>query len=376
MDSNAVHVVATSISGSIRDWSKVERIVPAFRAHGMTGIVLHRADSHAEARAHARDAIERGARVVISAGGSGTFNSVLEGCCDSGVPLGEIRLGFLRKGSADLIGKALGIPDQVDAAVEVFVRAIADDRTAPCDVILAQSLGGGDLPRHFVGYGGVEIFGRVPHYTENRFVKYYKGILGQLFGDLGPFTAGMSLAALEKFLMTLRRPGDCWTISVDGGRVSIGRYQALLVLNGYLGPDLPFSSDPLGSGCVHLFGIRDLGRARLFRQAMSALDKSIVEDPDRFGFEHFCARESLELSCASGDGFPVNVDGATMRCRRAVRFGIADSIRLFHAPDAPAPSPSRDASAACARHGSGGLSPLTCGSARRPEPSPARSAQT
>jgi len=77
--------------------------------------------------------------VIISAGGSGTFNSVLEGCCDSGVSFDEIRLGFLRKGSADLIGKTLGMPDEVGRAVGVFVQAIRNDHTIPCDVILARS---------------------------------------------------------------------------------------------------------------------------------------------------------------------------------------------------------------------------------------------
>jgi len=53
MDNQTVHVVATTISGSIHDWSKLDKIIPAFRAYGMDEVVLHRADSHAEARAHA-----------------------------------------------------------------------------------------------------------------------------------------------------------------------------------------------------------------------------------------------------------------------------------------------------------------------------------
>jgi diacylglycerol kinase family enzyme len=216
MHNPPVHVVATTISGSIHDWRKLDRIIPAFREHGMDDVVLQCADSHGEARMHTSKAIRQGARVIISAGGSGTFNSVLEGCFDSGVPLSEVKLGFLRKGSADLIGKALGMPDQIDHAVQVFVEAIEGDHTTPCDVILARSVGGGDVPRHFVGYGGAEVFGRIPHFTENRFVKYYKGILSQVFGDLGPFTVGMSLAAMEKLVKTLRHPGDCWSIRVDG----------------------------------------------------------------------------------------------------------------------------------------------------------------
>ncbi|TNF91618.1 MAG: hypothetical protein EP297_15535 [Gammaproteobacteria bacterium] len=331
MNKQPLHIVATTISGSIRDWGKLDKIVPLFREHGMEKVVLYRADSHAAARTYTHDAIQQGARTIISAGGSGTFNSVLEGCCDSGVPLDEIKLGFLRKGSADLIGKALGMPDQIDQAIEVFVNAIRNDNTIPCDVILARSNGDGDPPRHFVGYGGAEIFGRIPHYTENRLIKYYKGILSQFFGDLGPFTVGMSLASIEKVFKVLFREGDHWTIRVDGKPVSSGRYQALLILNGYLGPDLPFSSDPLGSGRIHLFAIKDLGRSKIIAQAKSALDKTILKDPDRFGLEHYCAYKTLEMAPSKDARFPVNVDGSTMHCRHAVQFSIDDSIHLFNA---------------------------------------------
>ena len=34
-------VIATTISGSVRDWGKVERIVPLFRAHGRSDVTLH-----------------------------------------------------------------------------------------------------------------------------------------------------------------------------------------------------------------------------------------------------------------------------------------------------------------------------------------------
>jgi diacylglycerol kinase family enzyme len=317
------------MSGSISDWGKVARILPAFKQQGMVNIVLHSADSHLKARAISQNAINQGARTIISAGGSGTFNSILEGCCDSGIPLGDIRLGFLRKGSADLIGKTLGMPDQVDLAVKLFVTAINGNHTTPCDVILASSIEGKTTPRHFVGYGGAEIFGRIPHYTENRYIKYYKGILSQFFGDLGPFKVGTSLAAIEKASKRMRQPGLDWLIRVDGKEVSRGRYQALLIVNGFLGPDLPFSNDSLGSGRIHLFGILDQGILKLPRQASKAFSGEILDDPDRYGLEYHCVRELLELIPDTGHRFPINVDGSTMHCQYGVRFQIVDSVRLL-----------------------------------------------
>ena len=68
-----VQVIATTISGSIKDWGKVEKIVPLFREHGRSDVTLQTVDSHREARERTRELVADGCRQVISAGGSGTF---------------------------------------------------------------------------------------------------------------------------------------------------------------------------------------------------------------------------------------------------------------------------------------------------------------
>jgi diacylglycerol kinase family enzyme len=320
-----VDVIATTISGSIADWKKVERIVPLFREHGIDDVELHVAESHAAARQAARDALAAGGRAPISAGGSGTFRAVLEGCIDSGVALGDIRLGFLRKGSADLIGKVLEMPDTIDDAVAVFAESITSGATLPCDVLRAESSGGGPEPMHFVGYGGAGIFGRIPHFTENRFMKWYKGLLGQLFGDLGPFTTGMSLAVMER--MTRWGGGREWTIVVDGNEVARSRYHTLVILNGYLGPDLAFTRDPLGSGHFHLFALKYLGMRRLPGQIVAARTGAVSNDPVSWGFESYRVGRTLEL--VRSRPFPANVDGSTMPCTGSLRVERAGRIRLI-----------------------------------------------
>lgn len=332
MPSERVEVIATTISGSIKDWAKVERIVPLFRQHGRDDVTLHVAETHSRAREIARDLAVRGARTLIAAGGSGTFNRVLEGCIDAGTGLEEFRLGFLRKGSADLIGKTLGMPDVVEDAVRVFVRSLAQNRTAPCDVIRVESEAGPEPPRHFVGYGGAALFGRVPHYTENRFIKYYKGVLGQLLGDMGPFFVGALLTVIERTARDLVRGKTPWSIELDRREVARERYQALILANGYLGPDMPFARGvPLGSGDFHLFGLRDLGLLRIPGQFRHAWDGSVLEDPGRWGFEQWRVTGTLRLRPEDGRPFPVNVDGSTMVCRGSARLRIADRIRLISA---------------------------------------------
>ena len=84
-------------------------------------------------------------------------------------------------------------------------------------------------------------------------------------------------------------------ILVDGEPVAEGRYQAVIVVNGYLGPDLPFSIKPLGSGEFYIFGIRDMGFFKLVRQAKQALRGTISEHRVELGFESYVAKRRLEL---------------------------------------------------------------------------------
>lgn len=327
MGNEKIEVIATTISGSIKDWGKVDKIVPLFRKYGREDVSLHAVDSHAEARNLTYNLIMKGRRTLISAGGSGTFNSVLEGCIDSGIGLAEITLGFLRKGSADLIGKSLGMPDDIERAVEVFVTSLAENRTVKCDVIQAVSGEDDSCVRHFVGYGGAEIFGRIPFYTEHRFVKYYKGVLGQLFGDKGPFFIGAVLTVMEK---TIRKKRTRWKIWVDGKLVSESMYQAMVIVNGDLGRDFPFAkSVPLGSGDFHMFAIKDLGMYKLVSQFKRVWDSSIKDQSEQWGFESYRITKELKIEPDKEKPFPVNVDGSTMKCRCFAVFHIIDQINLI-----------------------------------------------
>ncbi|MBN1781721.1 hypothetical protein JW948_11385 [bacterium] len=328
-----IDVIATTISGSISDWKKVEKIVPLFREHGFNDVRLHEVNSHAAARETACKVIAGGGRIPISAGGSGTFRAVLEGCMDAGVPLQDIRLGFLRKGSADLIGKILNMPDEIGAAVRVFAESIRSDSTLKADVLMAECPYSEERPRHFIGYGGAELFGRIPYFTENRYMKYYKGLFGQLFGDLGPFTTGMMLALIEKIIKLPVTRKRHWKIVADGQVMLENRYHALIVVNGYLGPELPFSDQPLDSGSFQVFGLKHIGFRRLIAQARRARDGSIMKDPVRWGLDSAHVNETLELVPDTENPFPVNVDGSTFMARKTMIFRRVAKIPLLKAAE-------------------------------------------
>jgi len=324
-----IEVIATTTSGSVADWSKVKQIVPLFHKYGFTDVNLVEVSSHEEAGEAARTALKNSCKYPISAGGSGTFRAVLEGCIHSGRPLSEIRLGFLRKGSADLIGKSLGMPDEIENSVRVLAEAIRNDRWESADILTAQVRSGRVHTHYFIGYGGTGIFGRIPYFTENRFRKLYKGVLGQFFGDLGPFTAGMCLALVEKTIKSVYLQPQITQILVDGEPAAEGRYQAVIVVNGYLGPDLPFSDKPLGSGEFYVFGIRDLGFFKLYSQAKQTLRGTISEHQVELGFESYVAKRRLELRNKNNHMFPVNIDGSMEMTDNVVTFSREGSVPLL-----------------------------------------------
>jgi diacylglycerol kinase family enzyme len=324
-----IDVIATTISGSITDWKKVEKIIPLFKAHGFDDVRLLKVDSHEAARVEAKNSLLDGCQIPISAGGSGTFRAVLEGCMESEVALSGIRLGFLRKGSADLIGKVLNMPDEIHSAINVFAESISKDSYLSADVLRASCESSDEKPRYFIGYGGAEIFGRIPHYTENRHIKYYKGLLGQIFGDLGPFTTGMALSLLEKIIKTPFLDKKFWRIYADGELRAEGHYQAIILVNGHLGPDLPFSNESLASGKFYVFGLRDMGYFKLLSQAKHARKGTIIDEPERWGLEQIIAEDKVELICRTKNPFPINVDGSTFLAKNSMTFKRVAKIPLL-----------------------------------------------
>ena len=324
-----IDVIATTISGSISDWKKVEKIIPLFEKHGFDNVRLCEVDSHEAAREEARNSLLNGCKIPISAGGSGTFRAVLEGCIDSQINLGDIRLGFLRKGSADLIGKVLKMPDEIDEAIKVFAEAITKDCYLSADILQAECKATKEKSRHFIGYGGAEMFGRIPHYTENRYIKYYKGVLGQILGDLGPFTTGMVLSLFEKIIKSPFTKKKYWKILADGEMKAEGHYQAIILVNGYLGPDLPFSDQSLGSGEFYVFGLKDLGILKLLSQTKHARTGTIMHDPDRWGMEPVIAQNEIKLLPNTDKPFPVNVDGSTFIAEKSMTFKRVGKIPLL-----------------------------------------------
>ncbi|MFA5141011.1 MAG: diacylglycerol kinase family protein [Elusimicrobiota bacterium] len=326
-------IVATTMSGSIKDWGKIERMGPLFEKEFPGKVRMHVVDSHEEARKAARQACAEGSRVVVSAGGAGTFNRVVQGVLEGAKDLGSMRLGFLRKGSADLIGKALGVSDVVEESVRQISEGIRSENLLPCDVIRVSEDGNPET-RNFVGFGGLETVGDIPYFTESFLIKYYKGILGYFFGDLGPFRVGTTLAVAtwmtRKFAFRQHR----FRLSVDGKDLPGDRYISILLINGDLGPDMPFYRGcSLGAGEFYLLALRDLGLGKIPGQAVGSFNGDVLKEPARWGMETRVVKRELRVVPLMDPPRPfrVNIDGLKWSASFGLSFKLSGKLNLISA---------------------------------------------
>ena len=326
-----IEVIATTMSGSIQDQRKVQQIGPEFRSRTSRPIRVHAADSHAEARAIVHAIVAEGGRTIVSAGGAGTFNAVLEGSHLDGTVPSDLHLAFLRKGSADLIGKVLGIPDQLPAAVEAIVEGIEADRRVQADILAVETTepDGRVQRRHLVGFGGIGVFGEVPRFTESRLIKVYKGVLGSLLGDLGPFFVGLALATGLWQLRRLSGRVPPMSLTLDDHHIPPETWGAVLVLNGDLGAEFPLGRGlRLGSGSFRVIALRYRGLRQALRQIKAARRGTILDEPESYGAVVRTVRR-LIVQPTEASPYMVNVDGGRMLTRGEVHISVSGQVWLI-----------------------------------------------
>ncbi len=338
----AIEVIATTMSGSFEDQRKVRGIEAAFREFTSRPIRVHAATTHDEARRIAADIVAGGGRTLVSAGGAGTFNAVLEGCHVAGEVPADLRLAFLRKGSADLIGKVLHVPDDLDAAAAAISEGIEAGRRVDADVLAVEAIepDGSVTTRHLVGFGGLGVFGDVPRFTETRIIKYYKGLLGSLLGDLGPFFVGLLLASLRWLALRLVGRVPPVVVTLDGETLPPSRLVAVIVLNGDLGKDFPLGRGlPLGSGSFRVVAIRYRGLRMMLRQIAACRTAALLDAPAAFGAIVREVRTMQAQPVGTSRPYMVNVDGLRLITRGAVRVSVSGLVHLVSARAGPPPAP-------------------------------------
>ncbi|MDE6629676.1 MAG: acylglycerol kinase family protein [Muribaculaceae bacterium] len=114
--SDVMMLVINPISGTGSKKGVAEAVEKRLKAHGIR-LDVRSTGARGDATAFAGEASGRGYRGVLVCGGDGTVNEAALALRDSGTPM-----GILPAGSGNGLARHLGIPVDIDAAMEIILR--------------------------------------------------------------------------------------------------------------------------------------------------------------------------------------------------------------------------------------------------------------
>jgi YegS/Rv2252/BmrU family lipid kinase len=141
-------VVANPVSGGTSR-KKIEAALGLLKERGLE-VELFLTAKRGDAERFSREAALGGPRMVVAAGGDGTFNEVANGLAGTGVPMALLPLG-----TTNVMAKELGVPENVKGAVETALRG--EVHSASLGKVTLQ----GDRARYFCSMAGFGFDGQV-----------------------------------------------------------------------------------------------------------------------------------------------------------------------------------------------------------------------
>ncbi len=137
-------VILNPVAGSVKETGAMSERLQVLQPER-----FHISEQAGDAERHAREASEAGAELIISAGGDGTLNEVINGIASAGC---KAALGLVPLGTGNDFARSLGVPSDVDAAI----AHIGNGKMRAVDLVRVTS----DQVRYFVnvssgGFSGV-----------------------------------------------------------------------------------------------------------------------------------------------------------------------------------------------------------------------------
>jgi diacylglycerol kinase (ATP) len=115
-------LIANPVAGSDEAGERLHLLQSRLERAGPVRTVL--TGGPGDATRAARDAALRGDDVVFVAGGDGTLNESLNGLASVGGALDRIGVGLVPMGTGNDFARALGMPDDLEAALDVLERGV------------------------------------------------------------------------------------------------------------------------------------------------------------------------------------------------------------------------------------------------------------
>ena len=244
-------------------------------------------DGPMHAQELAREACKRGFERVVSVGGDGTLNEVINGVLRSG-RAGKIYVGLLSLGTGSDFRKTLGIPSDF----EKMLKVIAECRVKTIDAghIKFTLHDGRTADRYFVNIADAGIGGETVARV-NATTKIFGGFISFLWG---------TLVTLLKFRPRLVR------YSIDGKREREESITMIVVANGqFFGGGMHIAPDAaVDDGLFDVVIVKDAGLADFLRYSSMIYRGRKVEGDPRV--EYLRAKK---VRCTSDDVVLLDVDG-------------------------------------------------------------------
>jgi len=270
-----------------------------------------------------REALRRGVRRIVAAGGDGTVGLVANGFVGDGLVPEDAGLAIIPAGTANVLARELGIPLDLDDAIGV---ALDSEATLPLDGILVEKR----LVLTQVGIG-----------PDAKMIRDRSRAQEARWGRL---------AYVKSFLKrAVRHPSHRFRLTIDGSEIRALAWQLIVANAGSMGSP-PFTWGPRidptdGMLDLCLFEVRKLKDALTLAWRLLT-GQHRRRSPTRF----FRIREELTIDCAKpllvqGDGELIARTPVRLRTRHpAIRVFITHPIHVLPAPApdaAPASAPGR-----------------------------------
>ncbi len=247
-----------------------------------------------EAKGHAihltNEAVGTGSRNIITVGGDGTLNEVVNGIFSGNASLStEISLALIPVGTGNDWGRMFGIPLDYEKAA----RIISDDKSMLHDVGLISYFNGDKREqRYFINIAGMGFESVVVRRTNNQKEKGY---------------GGKAIYFYNLLLSLLSYKNTRAEIKVDGQKISADVF-SLNVGNGrYCGGGMRQTPDAMpDDGLLDVTVISGMGRIEIIRNLKILYDGTILSHPKIEGYR------CKNLSVSSDSLLYIEADGESL----------------------------------------------------------------
>ncbi|MCU0462045.1 MAG: diacylglycerol kinase family lipid kinase [Bacteroidales bacterium] len=246
-----------------------------------------------------REALVSGFRKIISVGGDGTMNEIVNGIfTQNACPSTDVVIGMIPVGTGNDWGRMFGIPLVYEGAVKI----IRDNKTMPHDVgTITYYSSEGQQKRYFMNIAGLGFEAVVVQKTNKQ-------------KDKGRSSQAVYLYNLLSSLISYKRP--VINITIDGKTITTKAFSVNVGNGRYCGGGMRQTPDAVpDDGLLDITVIKDMGRIEVIKALKILYDGTILSHPKIDGYRSTNLKVTCETALYS------EADGESLG-HTPVEFGI------------------------------------------------------